>query len=48
MATVEEKTLIINEPKKRGRKPHLNADGLPLTVEEQYNEKETQQKTLRK
>ena len=38
MAHVEENTLIINEPKKRGRKPHLNADGLPLTVEEKNNE----------
>ena len=34
MANVEENTTIIKVPKKRGRKPHLNADCLPLTVEE--------------
>ena len=48
MATVEEKTLIINEPKKRGRKPHLNADGLPLSIEEKNNEQEIQQKEFTK
>ena len=34
MTDVEENTTIIKVQKKRGRKPHLNADGLPLTVEE--------------
>ena len=44
MANVEESTNIIKEPKKRGRKPHLNADGLPLSDEEnKNNEHEIQQ-----
>ena len=48
MTDVEENTTIIKVQKKRGRKPHLNADGLPLSVEEKYNEPETEQTTIMK
>ena len=34
MANVEENINIIKEPKTRGRKPHLNADGSELTIEQ--------------
>ena len=34
MANVEENTTIIKVPKKRGRKPHLNADGSELSDEQ--------------
>ena len=46
MANVEENTTIIKEQKKRGRKPHLNADGLPLSDEEKKQRKRDTAKKL--